>query len=328
MRFGKAFGVVLGVGCIATGVSVAGPAGVNSSGAVIPTTAIGPIEFMIRRRHANQLVDTAEELFITDPDSPKAHAIHGIVYSMQGWPTESLVAFEMASGGDLYEQEGLHYLAAALRDLGRGEEAAELRREQRLVPSPNPYIHVSIEANIVDDLRSVEAWDEAIEAADVLLATVPGNVIAHSTVADLMWAMGDVDEAMFQLFLVSRTGQRSYRYLEVLSNIAVDEGRLGDAAELLAMVRKQRPRLPRIRALQLETLCELEEEEMLLLELEYPRFRDNMHPSLLAAEVSCRLRRGELDKAAAVAGDLRVMSPALPQAQAAVALVDLALTSR
>ena len=316
--------VVAGTGA-AAGMALAGPAGVSISGIDVP---ISPMELMIRRRQNTELLRTADKLFAAEGDNPEAHAIQGIVYSIQGWPSESVLAFELAAGGDNYESSGLHYHAGALRDLGRGQEAAQLRREQRLVPSSNRFEHVSIEANIVDDLRAVEAWDDAIEAADVLLETVPGNVIAHSTVADLMWSMGEVDEAMFQMFLGARTGTRSYRYLEVLAHMAVDEGRLDEAAQHLAQARKQRPRLPRIRSLQLQVSCELGEEEQLLEELSYPRFRGHMDPGLLISEAECRARRGEYDQARVLLDDLRAMYPELPHARAAVARIEATLPSR
>jgi len=323
MRLHK-LAIALTVGVLGATFAVAAPTGLPSKHFGTP---IGTLELMLRKRQTSRLFNEADKRFADDPDSPDGHAIRGAAFAIQGWPTESIVSFELAAGGEFYEEEGLRYLAEALREVGRADEAAELRRELRMVPTPNPYAYIAIEANLVDDLRAAEAWDEALEAAEFLLETEPGNSIVHSTVADLMWAMGDVDEALFQLFLVSEQGRRSYRYREVLAHMAADEGLLDDAAEQLAAARKQRARLPRIRALQLDVLCELGEEEHILAEFDYPRFRDHGHPDLLAAEATCRARRGELEVAAALADDLRVMFPDLPRAQASVAFVEAALQS-
>ena len=194
MRLHK-LAIALTVGVLGATFAVAAPTGLPSKHFGTP---IGTLELMLRKRQTSRLFNEADKRFADDPDSPDGHAIRGAAFAIQGWPTESIVSFELAAGGEFYEEEGLRYLAEALREVGRADEAAELRRELRMVPTPNPYAYIAIEANLVDDLRAAEAWDEALEAAEFLLETEPGNSIVHSTVADLMWAMGDVDEALFQ----------------------------------------------------------------------------------------------------------------------------------
>ena len=70
------------------------------------------------------------------------------------------------------------------------------------------------------------------------------------------------------------------------------------------------------------------EEEKILEEQSYPRFRGHMDPGLLVAEAECRARRGEYDQVTVLLDDLRAMYPELPHAQAAVARIEATLPSR
>jgi len=270
---------------------------------------VSPLEKALRRRNTKDIFALADEKLAIDPDDADAQALRGAAFSIEGWPTEAVVSFELALGGDFYEQEGQRYHAEALRELGRGLEAAQLRRERRLVETPNQFAYIGIEANIVDDLRWAGAYYEAQEAAVELLATDPQNAIVHSTVAELAYELGDVDEAMFQLFLAARTSDRSYRYQEVLARITYDEGLLDASIEHSSRARKQRPWLARVRALQLTARCEVGEAADALIELDFPRFRNNGSPQVMAAEIYCRMRNGEEEVARALMSDLVLLAP-------------------
>mgnify|MGYP000400665999 CR=1 FL=1 len=290
-------------------------------------TNVSELERVLRRRNTASLFRTADKTLAFSPDDADAQSLRGSAFSMLGWPTEAIVSFDLARGGSIYESDGQRYHAESLRDVGRGREAAELRKERRLVETPNHHAFVGIEANIVDDYRTAGAWSEALDAADDLLATAPANVIAHSTVAQLMYDLGDDDEAAFQLFLASRIGTRSYRYLEVVGQIAYDEGRYDAAAEALAVARKQRPKLPRVRALQLNARCDAGEAAEALVEVDYPRFRDHGHPDLLLAEMRCRLLNNQPDLARHLRDDVLSLFPGSPQANAAAAYYEAATAS-
>lgn len=312
-------------GVVLAGVATAGPTGLAEDAFSVP---IGKRELMVRKRLTNQIYREADQLLSADPDDADGQSLRGVALAIEGWPSEALASFELAVGGDFYEKEGFRYHAESLRITGRGDEAAALRREFRMVPSPNPYGYIAIEANVVDDLHAAGQWDEALVAAERLLATDPGNSLVHSTVADLMWSLGFEDEALFQLFLVTGNGKRNFRYREVLARIAADGDLPEVAAKELAQARKQRPRHPRIRAFQLAVQCELGVEEETLREFGYPRFANHGHPDLLAAEGECRARRGEVAQAQALADDLRLLFPELTQAQAAVTRIEQAVASQ
>jgi len=291
-------------------------------------TDVSSLERALRRRNTQQIMKIADEKLAVDPDDPEAQALRGAAFSILGWPTEAVLSFELACGGAFYEQEGQRYHAESLRDLGYGIEAAEMRRERRLVDSLNHHASVGIEANIVDDLRTAGAWEAALDAADDLLATAPQHVIVHATVAELMYDLGEHDEAMFQLFLAQRTRDRSFRYREVLAQIAYDERLYDEAIVEIAKARKQRSRLPRVRALQLLARCDGGEVEQALTELDYPRFRDHGSPELLAAEAHCRVLNGELGRARLLVADLQSLAPDSPHTENAAAVLAAAASGR
>ena len=285
-------------------------------------TDVTPLEKALRRRNIEQIISLGNAKLAEDVDDPDGHALRGAAFSISGWPTEAVNEFELARGGDFYESDGQRYHAESLRDLNRGVEAAQHRRERRLVDTPNHFAYVGVEANIVDDLRSVGAWAEALDAADDLLATAPQNVISHATAAELRFDIGDDDEAMFQLFLAARANPQSYRYQEVMAKIAHHDKLYDEAIEHIGIARQQRPRLPRVRAAQLRIRCEVGEAAEALIEVDYPRFRNHAHPELLEVEAFCHHRNGDLERAREAYEDLLSVAPQSPHAQRATSYFD------
>jgi tetratricopeptide (TPR) repeat protein len=300
--------------------------GVGIAHAQFRRSDISPTERALRRRNTPFLLQQAEALLQADPSDPNAHAIRGAAYSILGWPHDAVAEFTLSGGGEFYEVHGQHYHSVALRDAGRPVESALLREQWRVVDSPNQFAHIAIEINIVEDLRLAGAWDEALDAADFMLATDPGNVLIHANAAHLYYDMGDVDEAMFQLFLAARQTERSHRYQEVLALMAYEEGLLEEAAERLTLARKQRPRFPRLRALHMKVRCDGEETDAVLKESAYPRFANHVHPDLLAAEARCHALAGQLAEARVLVEDLRVLYPGFEATEEAAAFVEAAVS--
>jgi len=296
--------------------------GVGIAHAQFRRTDVSPVERALRRRNTPFLFQQAETLLAANPSDPDAHALRGAAYSILGWPHDAVAEFALSGGGDFYEVHGQHYHFVALRDVGRPVESAELREEWRVIDSPNQFAHIAIELNIVEDLRLAGDWDAALDAADVMLATDPGNVLIHANAAHLYYDMGDIDEAMFQLFLASRQTERSHRYQEVLALMAYDEGLLEEASERLTLARRQRPRFPRLRALHMKVQCDGEETERVLREAAYPRFANHAHPEIFAAEARCHALAGQLDEAREVVEDLRTMYPGFEATEEAAAFVE------
>ncbi len=285
-------------------------------------SSISPEERALRRQNSKYLFKLADDALVTDPDHMDAHALRGTAYTMLGWPTEAVGEFDLVTGGDFYDLFAVHYHSLALMDIGANREAAQLQEGWRINDSPNPFTYISIEIHIVDALRQGQLWDEGLDAADFALATDPGNILIHSNVAHFYYDMGDVDEAMFQLFLGSRHTERNHRYQEVLAQMAYDEGLLDEAYERTVAARRQRARFPRLRALQMKVRCDGGEWEEVLKEANYPRFKDHAHPDLLEAESRCWALSGDLGQAKVLADDLAVLYPGFRQTNAARAFIE------
>ena len=266
-------------------------------------------ERAIRRRNSAFLFQRADELYAEDPSNPDVHTMRGTAYALEGWPIDAAVEFELATGGDFYEKHAMHYHAEALRDLGRLHEAAALREEWRVVDQPNLYADIALEIHIVEDLRLAGAWDEGLDAVDVLLATAPGNVLVHAYAAHFFYDMGDLDEALFQLFLGARHTQNNHRYQEVLAVMAFDDGMLDETSARLVAALRQRPRYPRLRALQLRAWCDDGNTDQSLREAAYPRFANHVHPLLMASESRCHAQAGDIETARRLVDEMMMLYP-------------------
>ena len=285
-------------------------------------TDVSPEERAIRRRNSAFLFKSADALYEADPSNPDVHSMRATAYALEGWPLDALVEFELASGGDFYEKHAMHFHAEALRDLGRMQEAAALRRAWRVVDQPNRFADIALEIHIVEDLRLAGAWDEGLDAVDVMLATAPGNVLVHSYAAHFYYGMGDVDEAMFQLFLGSRQTENNHRYQQVLAEMSFDEGLLDDTSALLKRALRQHPRYPPLRALQLRAWCDGGLTEHALEQARFPRLAAHAFPGLLAAEARCLVQSGDRAGAQVLVEDLRFLYSSLDLTEETASFVD------
>ncbi|HCH63705.1 MAG: hypothetical protein CL927_20360 [Deltaproteobacteria bacterium] len=285
-------------------------------------------ERAIRRRNAKFLFARAEEVLAADPSDPDGHALRGTAYILQGWPLDAVVEYELAAGGDFYEKFAVHYHGEALRALGRFDEAAALRKEWRVVKQPNQFADIATEIHIVEDFRLAGAWDQGLDAVDVMLATAPGNVLVHAYAAHFFYDMGDVDEAMFQLFLGARQTENNHRYQHVLAAMSYDEGLVDDASDRLKRALRQHPRHPPLRALQLRAWCDGGFTELALTEVGYARFAGHAYPDLLASEARCHVQAGDFEGAHLLVGDLQTLYPELELTEETASFVGVHTTTK
>lgn len=156
------------------------------------------------------------------PRGRAAHAVLGGVESRLGWAPESLEAFEAGEGSLWYAGAGRALHANALRDVGRGEEAHWLRRED--TRSNRQGVQIRSYANMVDDLRA--AGDVA--GAEAVLAEAMGRWPRSSVVlslgADLALDRGDLAEAESWLALTRHFNGPVRRTRHVNLRVALLEG--------------------------------------------------------------------------------------------------------
>ena len=78
------------------------------------------------------------------------------------------------------------------------------------------------------------------------------------------------------------------------------------SARLVAALR-QRPRYPRLRALQLRAWCDDGNTDQALREAAYPRYANHVHPLLMASEARCHAQAGDIQTAQQLVAELQML---------------------
>jgi uncharacterized protein HemY len=141
----------------------------------------------------------AEKQLQQNPDSIQAHTMMGITQSRLGLYSDALASFEMSIGDDSNIHR-LEFHADSLRALGRGDEAAGMRA-LLLHDSRTPLsAQVRIRSAMIDDYRSIGAYDLAFRTANELLSRHPNAMLSYFMYAELWMDLGDLEEAEFYLW--------------------------------------------------------------------------------------------------------------------------------
>jgi len=156
------------------------------------------------------------------PRGRAGHAVMGGVESRMGWAVEALDSFDAGVGARWYGTSGRALHANALRSVGRGAEAADLRRDD--LRDDRTAVQLRTWVAMVDDLR---AAGEPIAAEDTLTAGLsehPRSSVLMSVGADLALDRGDVAAAEGWLALIHHYAGPVRRTRHVNLRIALLEG--------------------------------------------------------------------------------------------------------
>ena len=242
-----------------------------------------------------------------EPNDLDLLAVEAIALARTGRHRQALVAFGGVPGGTVYEQLGLGEHALALRKAGDADAAAALR-EERWIAAETDRVELGSLLHRVDDLLAAGDRSGAFDVSLQALARAPAAADAHAAHAEVLFSLGDVEEAHFHLLLCAPASTRG---LLLRGAVALSEGDLSGADRDLVEVRRRRPQWARGAAVRAHALVALGTPEDAVSLLDMPAFASSEDPDLLRARALAYAGLGRSADARAVLAGLAQMYPDL-----------------
>lgn len=262
----------------------------------------------------------ARGLLAERPDDEELHALLGIVLAREGHYNDALPEFIFGQGSAQYEKDGIYEHANALRYLGRGHEAAELRLS-RLVTESGEDDDLRIYTEAARDLRYAGDTAGAKALLDEVMALYPGAVLPIAVYGDILLDEGDVDGAYWHLFLANRITKNSPQVQILRVRLMLAEGDLDGAMLVLNKLRRSYQRNEQIAALRAEALLMSGDPDTALAYLSLKRWARRGEPQLLSRRLRALHAVGEQAEAKLLMNHLLQVYPHDRDVQRAVAEV-------
>lgn len=257
-----------------------------------------------------------------NPDDPNLQAYLGVINARIGRYAEAAVAFQLALGSEVYEEQGVERHADALRYTGHPEEAFELRRSVWLM-TMNVNQAAPMVVGMVDDLRYAGDNEGAEDWAWYLISEVPQMEEAYAVAADVALDRGDLDEAGYLLWMADLYGHRVARTRAARGRLEMAYGDLKAAyGEVRYGRMRNRNHLPW--AIQAESLRLQGGAHEALALLDTGHLPDKERPDMTAARLAALASAGQLEEARELRRIALWSYPSNPDVLAASKVLDLA----
>lgn len=231
------------------------------------------------------------------PDHTRAMSLLGSTLGKLAFYNDAVALLDMIAGDEAYERRGLDPHADSLRMVGRGGEAASLRASAMVVRESGTQ-QLKLLLGMSADLRSVQAYELAADAALWAYGEFPRATSSHAELAMVELERGDPQQAESYLWLATLPDAVSSAQLhEARGRIALADGRLHDALESAALAMEQHPRALEPVAVYAQALrADGRPEEALdvLTDRLHPR---QYHPEMIAAKAQALWDAGSHDEA-------------------------------
>jgi tetratricopeptide (TPR) repeat protein len=248
-------------------------------------------------------------------------ALEAVAFAKQERSQQAIAGFSRSEGCQLYENIGMRFHADALRAVGEGRAAAELRTMQlELTELPPALAHIA-KMERIRDLVSAGAYDEALEAADQAIAEKPQWAAYYAAKSEVYTAMGDYEEASWWLWMAEFRFVRpeSVLYPQAALMTAIGDG--GHAELLLRDNAKGRRHRPELWRHLVEAIAQTERWEYALQVLDRQLIASMPDPTLRALRARVLHGLGRTDEAREVALDALELAPGNVAVQEAAAVV-------
>ncbi len=228
------------------------------------------------------------------PDDPLASIQLAVDLVRAGRPAEAIPYFGFAEGTTAFER-ALPTYADALREVGRGREAAELRRDRG---GEEPSLKAALA--VVADLQAAGDRLGALDAVEEAEAAFPGAAVVFDYEADVRLDLGEVAEAEAALALAWHRGASTPRRVRVEARL------LALAGDQVAALALMEPRAHGKTAKEDDVhllgslLNATGEGQRTLGILDLPRWRASQTPTLQAIRVEALLAAGRTEEAFAL----------------------------
>ncbi len=245
-----------------------------------------------------------------NPDDLMTQGQLASAYARGGRYADAVVLFDMAPFGSWYEDKGLLDHAHALRVLGRGEEAAELRLSTRVTQSDREGMITLLSA--VDDYLEAGRPELAEELAQEAVGAFPSSPATHAWLASAHAGLGRWDDAEAELWLADLLGPPSARSLTLGAELAMARGDLEEAGALLEDAVVLRPDSRVIMSLRAEVERRDGNCPAALNLIGKARFGFQEEPQAMAVEARCLAEMGYPEEASDLLSNALALYPAHP----------------
>ncbi len=309
---GAAFGLSLGAVALTST-----PAGARSPPLILRALRLG----QVRLAHRELL-----RALVKEGDDPDIIAIFGATLARAGFSGDAVATFDFALGSDWYEQQGLGDHADALRELGRGSEAAQLRLGVLMRGERSATVDAQVMMEIAEDHLSVGDLDEALLLAERAIAWGPASPLPYCALGRVLRARGDTEGAWEALQLADRAADRKVAALELLrARLLLDEGLYEEAIAALESLPRGRNDNLQVWALRAEISLQEGLPEDALQVLEHERLGFQASPILAELRARALIGLGRAPEARAVAAEALRSAPLRPSLRAIVDALDATL---
>lgn len=247
-------------------------------------------------------------------------AIFGATLARAGYFGDAAATFPFAAGSDWYEQQGLGDHADALRELGRGDEAAALRLGVLLRADRSATFDAQVMMEIAEDHLEAGQLGAALEAAERAVAWGPGSPLPYCTLGRVHRALGEPEAAWDALRLADRAADRQVAALELLrAQLLLDAGLHEEAFAALDSLPRGRNDNLKVWAMRAEISVQEGLPDDALLVLDHDRLRFQAAPALVEVRARALSALGRRAEAKAVVEAALEVAPARPGLRALAA---------
>ena len=175
----------------------------------VDTSEFGP-HFPVRavrkllRRDTTMAIEVLPPLMAAHPDDPELAAAWFALLHAFGHYGEALDSLRWAVGSAWYEVQGVGLHANALREAGRGQEAAALRAELLVSPAYREGTELTVRVGRVHDLLAAGATEDALAEGEAAVGLFPSYGISWAALGAAQLQAGDLDGAWTTLGLAER----------------------------------------------------------------------------------------------------------------------------
>lgn len=277
----------------------------------------------LRNGRASRALKWVEQQRAAGSTDPTLTTVEAMVHSARNDDATAVELFSESDGTDVYEAWGVRFHADALRDLGEGQQAAELRNARLKRQAYQGVQSRTDNISRLSDLRASGHYEEAWELSDEAIGVSPTDGAIYAARAMIALGMGDIERADFELLLARERASHGGAKLQIALADAEIELALGQperALDILEPMQRKAILLEPYAAALGRAYAATGNHAEARIALRDRQYLDQPSPETLAARVELHLAMGQDSVARELADALLEERPGHAAAQRAFAL--------
>ena len=224
-------------------------------------------------------LSVAYQHLANNPDSSENHIFAGIALCRIGRYADALSHFDFGIGDKRHDIKRVEYQAMALRAIGKGEQAAQLRQELLFDPRVKVAIQVRLRGDIIDDYRVAGMYDKAFAEAYTFIGKHPRSALANALLAELYLDTGELEQAAFFIWKAEQL-RFNLRTERAAGRLSMLKGDVETAYHTFRLIQRSLRTNDNL-AFYLEAMRQYEGPQKAYDFISLPRFRSNEAPLVL-----------------------------------------------